>query len=70
MGASLSLIDHPTLLLWGEQDLVFPPSIGEGLHRAIKGSKLHVFKKSGHIPMWETPEEVNRAILNFLKGAT
>lgn len=67
MGDYLSLIDHPTLLIWGEQDLVFPPSVGESLHQAIKGSKMHLIKKSGHIPMWETPEEVNRAILDFLK---
>ena len=67
MGDYLSLIDHPTLLIWGEQDLVFPPSVGESLHQAIKGSKIHLINKSGHIPMWETPEEVNRAILDFLK---
>jgi len=68
MGDYLSLINHPTLLIWGEQDLVFPPSVGESLHQAIKGSKLHIIKGSGHIPMWETPEEVNRVILEFLKG--
>jgi pimeloyl-ACP methyl ester carboxylesterase len=67
MGDYLSLINHPTLLIWGERDLVFPPSVGESLHQAIKGSKLHIIKRSGHIPMWETPEEVNQAILNFLK---
>jgi pimeloyl-ACP methyl ester carboxylesterase len=70
MEGYLSLIDHPTLLIWGEQDLVFPPSVGEDLHRAIKGSKFHLVKKSGHIPMWETPEEVNRVMLDFLKEAT
>jgi len=67
MGDYLSLINHPTLLIWGERDLVFPPSVGESLHQAIKGSKLHIIKRSGHIPMWETPEEVNQIILNFLK---
>jgi len=67
MGDYLSLINHPTLLIWGERDLVFPPSVGESLHQAIKGSKLHIIKRSGHIPMWETPEEVNRVILDFLK---
>jgi pimeloyl-ACP methyl ester carboxylesterase len=70
MGDYLSLINHPTLLIWGEQDLVFPPSVGESLHRAIKGSKLDIIKRSGHIPMWETPEEVNQVILDFLKEAT
>ena len=63
----LSRIYQPTLLLWGERDLIFPPSVGEDLHRAIKGSKFQTIEKSGHIPMWETPEEVNQAILSFLK---
>ena len=60
------LIRKPTLFVWGERDLVFPPQLGETLHQAITGSKLRVIKKSGHIPMWETPEEVNGAILDFL----
>ncbi len=63
----LSRIHQPTLLLWGEKDLLFPPSVGEELHRAIQGSKFQVIEKSGHIPMWETPNEVNLAILSFLK---
>jgi pimeloyl-ACP methyl ester carboxylesterase len=66
--AYLSRINHPTLLIWGERDLIFPPSVGKMLHRAINGSKLTVLEKIGHIPMWETPEEVNRIILDFLKN--
>ena len=62
-----SLIRKPTLFIWGERDLIFPPQLGETLHRAIAGSKLLKVEGSGHIPMWETPEEVNRAILEFLK---
>ncbi len=62
-----SLIRKPTLFLWGEKDLIFPPQVGETLHQAIIGSKFQMIKKSGHIPMWETPDEVNRAILDFLK---
>jgi pimeloyl-ACP methyl ester carboxylesterase len=60
-------IHQPTLLLWGERDLIFSPSVGGNLHQTIKGSKFQMIEKSGHIPMWETPEEVNRAVLDFLK---
>jgi pimeloyl-ACP methyl ester carboxylesterase len=63
----LSHIRHPTLLLWGDRDLIFPTSVGEHLHRMISNSKIQLIKRSGHIPMWETPEEVNQAILSFLK---
>jgi pimeloyl-ACP methyl ester carboxylesterase len=62
-----SRIYQPTLLLWGERDLIFPLSVGEDLHRAIKGSKFQTIEKSGHIPMWETPKEVNQAMLSFLR---
>jgi pimeloyl-ACP methyl ester carboxylesterase len=63
----LSSISHPTLLIWGEKDRIFPPPVGEGLHRAIPGSEFRLIKGSGHIPMWETPDEVNQIILSFLK---
>jgi pimeloyl-ACP methyl ester carboxylesterase len=63
----LPRIEHPTLLIWGGRDLVFPVPVGEGLHQAIRGSKFQRIGKGGHIPMWETPEEVNQAILDFLK---
>ena len=63
----LSRIYQPTLLLWGGRDLIFPTSVGEGLHRAIEVSKFQMIEKAGHIPMWETPELVNEAILSFLK---
>lgn len=63
----LSDISVPTLILWGEKDLIFPVSVGEGLRHAIPGSTLRVIERSGHIPMWETPAEVNESILSFLK---
>ena len=65
----LSQIQHPTLLLWGEEDQVFPPSVGKSLHQEIAGSIFHVIEKSGHIPMWESPGEVNQALLSFLENS-
>jgi pimeloyl-ACP methyl ester carboxylesterase len=62
-----SLIRKPTLFIWGERDLIFPPQVGETLHQSIAGSKFLRIEKSGHIPMWENPDEVNRAILDFLR---
>jgi pimeloyl-ACP methyl ester carboxylesterase len=65
----LSRIYHPTLLLWGEEDRIFTPAVGESLQKKIPGSRLRIIKKTGHIPMWESPGEVNQVILNFLKEA-
>jgi pimeloyl-ACP methyl ester carboxylesterase len=66
----LSGIDRPTLLIWGKSDLIFPPAIGEELHQAIRGSKFQLIYESGHMPMWETPEKVNQAILAFLESSS
>jgi pimeloyl-ACP methyl ester carboxylesterase len=63
----LSTICQPTLFIWGEKDLIFPPDVGEALHRTVPGSKFLRVEGSGHIPMWETPDEVNQAILDFLQ---
>jgi pimeloyl-ACP methyl ester carboxylesterase len=60
-------IDSPTLLIWGERDLIFPASVGEELHQMIRGSRIKMIEKGAHIPMWENAEEVNEAILSFLK---
>ncbi len=62
-----SLIRQPALFIWGEEDIIFPPDVGETLHQAITGSKFQLIEKSGHIPMWESPDKVNQAILDFLK---
>lgn len=63
----LSMIQKPTLFIWGEKDQIFSPEVGEALHRTVTGSKFLKVGKSGHIPMWETPAEVNQAILDFLR---
>ena len=60
-------IRHPTLILWGEEDRVFPLSAGEDLQRTIKGSALVRIPNAGHIPQWERPDLANRAMIEFLR---
>lgn len=57
----------PTLLIWGKQDKVTPPFVGEKFHSLIKNSELHMIDKSGHAPMMEQPKEFNRILEAFLK---
>ena len=40
--------------------------VGNKLHTVIKDSDLLVIKGSGHMSMWERPNEANQAILEFL----
>ena len=60
-------IRHPTLILWGEEDRVFPLPAGENLQRTIKGSALVRIPNAGHIPQWERPDLANRAMIEFLR---
>ena len=57
---------HPTLILWGEHDQIFSPSVGQTLQTTIPGSSFLVAPDSGHLPQWENPGFVNPAILRFL----
>ncbi len=52
-------IGHRTLIIWGEEDRVFPLSVGEALQRTIKGAVLARIPQAGHIPQWERPDVVN-----------
>ena len=60
-------IRHPTLIVWGEDDRVFPIAVGEDLHRTITPSSLVRIPNAGHIPQWEQPDLVNPAMIDFLR---
>lgn len=59
-------ITHPTLIVWGEKDQIFPPSVGKTLHTTISHSTFLEVANSGHIPQWENPQIFNPALLEFL----
>lgn len=58
----------PALLLWGEDDSWVPLSQGESLKENLSMAQLLVIEESGHCPQETHPQEVNGAILDFLKG--
>jgi len=62
----LPQIRPPTLIVWGAEDRVFPPKVGQDLHAALPGSSFALIPEAGHIPQWERPDTVNRVLLNFL----
>lgn len=66
MGDELVQIKQPTLLIWGNDDVVTPPFVAKEFHRLIPHSQLHFISKCGHAPMMEKPEEFNKILDNFL----
>ncbi len=65
-GQQLVQIDHPTLLLWGEHDRIFPVEVGKQVKTLLPHAEWHVIPESGHLPQWEQPQIVNSLILSFL----
>lgn len=57
----------PTCLVWGKQDVITPPEVGEEFHKLLPNSELHFIDKCGHAPMMEQPAEFNRIADQFYK---
>lgn len=58
----------PTLIIVGEDDVATPPHDAEAMHAAIEGSKLLRIANAGHSTPIETPDQVTRAMMQFLKS--
>jgi len=67
LGDDLHNIKCPTLLVWGNEDSITPPFVGEKFHELIPHSELHFLDKCGHAPMMERPAEFNEILSSFLK---
>lgn len=68
LGEELGQIKVPTLLIWGKNDNVTPPFVGEEFHKLIPNSQLAFIDKCGHAPMMEVPNEFNNILEQFLKA--
>jgi pimeloyl-ACP methyl ester carboxylesterase len=68
LGEELGQIKVPTLLIWGKNDNVTPPFVGEEFHKLIPNSELAFIDKCGHAPMMEVPNEFNDVLEKFLKA--
>lgn len=66
LGDELKEIQQPTCLIWGNDDSITPPFVGEEFRKLIPNSELHLIDKCGHAPMMETPVEFNEILDAFL----
>lgn len=65
--AAIPRIAHyPTLLMWGTRDRIVFLSSAETLRRSFHHARLVMFQGVGHLPYEESPEEFNRALVEFL----
>ncbi|MBL7814807.1 MAG: alpha/beta hydrolase [Saprospiraceae bacterium] len=70
LGDELHQIKAPTLLIWGKNDIVTPPEVGERFHELIDTSKLVWIDECGHAPMMEHPQKFNEILEEFLNEVT
>lgn len=66
LGEELNQIKVPTLLIWGRNDTITPPFVGEEFKKLIPNSELYFIDKCGHAPMMEVPGEFNEILQKFL----
>lgn len=59
-------IDVPTLVLCGRQDALTPVAMHEEMADLMPDSNLVVIENCGHLSTMETPDEVTRAMRNWL----
>lgn len=66
----IQTLKPPLLLIRGVDDPAAPLEHELEIHQAVPGSQYLKLSNAGHFPMVERPEEVNRAIDEFLASRT
>jgi pimeloyl-ACP methyl ester carboxylesterase len=70
-GRSLTPVNVPTLVLWGEDDSFLSHTLLDGLEKWVSASLLlKRIPQCGHWIQQEVPQTVNRELLQFLKTTT
>ncbi|XP_047332405.1 monoacylglycerol lipase ABHD6-like [Impatiens glandulifera] len=65
--SNLPKINQPTLILWGDQDQVFPVELAYRLKRHLgDNAQLEIIKNTGHAFSMEKPKEFYRHLRSFL----
>jgi len=63
---SLRQIVKDTLIVWGENDQLFPVEYGEAASKIFPYARLFRIHNAGHLPLMDQPEAFNSALLEFL----
>ncbi len=63
----LKNLNLPVLVLVGEKDITTPVWASEMIHEWLPQSKLVIIPNSGHLTIFDHPNEFNKIVLEFLK---
>jgi pimeloyl-ACP methyl ester carboxylesterase len=62
----LSRITCPTLIVWGQEDMLVPVKDADEFERLISRAQRVVMDDTGHVPMLERPRVFNECLVDFL----
>ena len=62
---SLARITAPTVVVWGDRDVICPRADQDALLRTIPGATLVVVPDAGHAVHWEVPSALAEALATF-----
>ncbi|MDB2533773.1 alpha/beta hydrolase [Porticoccaceae bacterium] len=62
-------IDIPTLVFWGELDVLFDPSNAEYLDAALPQSKVQILPEAGHLAWADQPQLFAEMIIDWVETA-
>lgn len=64
------LAEHmPTMVIWGNRDLVIPVKHARAAHAVLPGSRLEVFPDAGHVPHEDEPYRYVEVLSDFVSTA-
>lgn len=69
LDARLAALANPTLVLWGTEDKVNPPSGARALQMQMQACDVYLFSRTGHWVQWERADEFNAAVAAFLSAS-
>jgi pimeloyl-ACP methyl ester carboxylesterase len=59
-------IGAPTIVVWGEKDMIIPVKDADAFVSMISGAQKIILKDTGHVPMFERPKAFNDVLEEFL----
>jgi len=62
----LGRLDCPVLILVGQDDAITPPAVAQEMASRIRGARLQIIPKAGHLAVWEQPQAAAQQISTFL----
>ena len=62
---AVSALDIPTLIVWGDRDLILPAAHLETARARLPKARTHLFTDTGHMPQIERAEEFHRLVTEF-----